>query len=70
MQANILPFEDKKEMNLVPREVFFTSGVGKHRHKLQSFELAFVMPELPFAISLQSAAFSRRAAGSCPAPRV
>ncbi|OHB45469.1 MAG: arginine decarboxylase, pyruvoyl-dependent [Planctomycetes bacterium GWC2_49_10] len=25
---------------MVPREIFFTSGVGKHRHKLQSFELA------------------------------
>ena len=25
---------------MVPREVFFTSGVGKHKHKLQSFELA------------------------------
>jgi arginine decarboxylase len=27
-------------MMSVPREVFFTSGVGKHKHKLQSFELA------------------------------
>ena len=27
-------------MLLVPSEIFFTSGVGKHRHKLQSFELA------------------------------
>lgn len=25
---------------LVPRQVFFTKGVGKHRNKLQSFELA------------------------------
>jgi arginine decarboxylase len=25
---------------LVPREVFFTKGVGKHKNKLQSFELA------------------------------
>ena len=25
---------------LVPRRVFFTKGVGKHRNKLQSFELA------------------------------
>jgi arginine decarboxylase len=25
---------------LVPKEVFFTKGVGKHRNKLQSFELA------------------------------
>ena len=25
---------------MVPKEVFFTSGVGKHHHKLQSFELA------------------------------
>lgn len=25
---------------MVPKEVFFTSGVGKHRYKLQSFELA------------------------------
>jgi arginine decarboxylase len=25
---------------MVPKEVFFTSGVGKHKHKLQSFELA------------------------------
>ncbi len=24
----------------VPREIFFTKGVGKHRNKLQSFELA------------------------------
>ncbi|HAU36391.1 MAG TPA: arginine decarboxylase, pyruvoyl-dependent [Phycisphaerales bacterium] len=26
--------------SLVPREVFFTKGVGKHRNRLQSFELA------------------------------
>lgn len=25
---------------MVPREVFFTSGVGRHKHRLQSFELA------------------------------
>ncbi len=25
---------------MVPREVFFTKGVGRHRHRLQSFELA------------------------------
>ena len=25
---------------MVPREVFFTKGVGKHRTRLQSFELA------------------------------
>lgn len=25
---------------LVPRELFFTRGVGRHRHKLRSFELA------------------------------
>jgi arginine decarboxylase len=25
---------------MVPREVFFTKGVGRHQHKLQSFELA------------------------------
>ncbi len=27
-------------MNLVPKEIFFTKGVGRHREKLQSFELA------------------------------
>lgn len=27
-------------MNLVPKEVFFTHGVGTHRDKLRSFELA------------------------------
>lgn len=27
-------------MALVPREMFFTKGVGKHRHNLQSFEMA------------------------------
>ena len=26
--------------DMVPREVFFTKGVGRHIHKLQSFELA------------------------------
>jgi len=26
--------------SLVPKEVFFTKGVGKHRNRLQSFELA------------------------------
>ena len=26
--------------SMVPREVFFTKGVGKHRNRLQSFELA------------------------------
>lgn len=25
---------------IVPKQVFFTKGVGKHKHKLQSFELA------------------------------
>ena len=25
---------------MVPKEVFFTSGVGRHKHRLQSFELA------------------------------
>lgn len=25
---------------MVPKQVFFTKGVGKHKHKLQSFELA------------------------------
>ena len=27
-------------MALVPQEMFFTKGVGKHRHNLQSFEMA------------------------------
>lgn len=27
-------------INLVPRQMFFTKGVGKHRHNLQSFEAA------------------------------
>ncbi len=27
-------------MPLVPKEIFFTKGVGKHRNRLQSFELA------------------------------
>jgi arginine decarboxylase len=26
--------------DMVPKEVFFTKGVGRHIHKLQSFELA------------------------------
>jgi arginine decarboxylase len=25
---------------MVPKEVFFTKGVGRHKHKLESFELA------------------------------
>ena len=25
---------------MVPKQVFFTKGVGKHKHELQSFELA------------------------------
>jgi len=25
---------------MVPKKVFFTKGVGKHKHQLQSFELA------------------------------
>jgi arginine decarboxylase len=28
---------------LIPKEVFFTKGVGKHRNRLQSFELALRM---------------------------
>jgi len=28
------------EMDMVPRKVFFTKGVGKHKEKLTSFELA------------------------------
>jgi len=27
-------------MTMIPRNVFLTKGVGKHRHKLQSFEMA------------------------------
>jgi len=27
-------------MRLVPQRIFFTKGVGRHRHQLQSFELA------------------------------
>jgi arginine decarboxylase len=26
--------------NMVPKKVFFTKGIGKHKHELQSFELA------------------------------
>ena len=29
--------------NLVPKEMFFTKGVGKHREKLTSFELALAL---------------------------
>jgi arginine decarboxylase len=29
-----------ENMSLVPKQVFFTNGVGKHARKLQSFELA------------------------------
>ena len=25
---------------MVPKKVFFTNGVGRHKHELQSFELA------------------------------
>jgi arginine decarboxylase len=38
-----LPFFDKEQIGmgeLVPKKVFFTKGVGKHRTRLQSFELA------------------------------
>jgi len=28
------------DINLVPKEVFFTKGVGRHKNQLQSFELA------------------------------
>jgi len=27
-------------MRIIPKKVFFTKGVGRHRHELQSFELA------------------------------
>src|SRR4030066_585403 len=27
-------------MRIIPKKVFFTKGVGKHRYQLQSFELA------------------------------
>lgn len=27
-------------MNMVPKRMFFTKGVGRHKHELQSFELA------------------------------
>src|SRR5512136_2184203 len=27
-------------MRIVPKKVFFTKGVGRHKHQLQSFELA------------------------------
>jgi arginine decarboxylase len=34
----VLPLNNNQDM--VPKEVFFTKGVGRHIHKLQSFELA------------------------------
>lgn len=32
--------EEEKNMSIIPSQVFFTKGVGVHREKLQSFELA------------------------------
>ena len=40
MCVNLLTFKDIIEMQSVPKKVFFTKGVGKHKEKLQSFELA------------------------------
>lgn len=34
-------------MRLVPRELFLTRGVGRHRHKLRSFELALQDAGIP-----------------------
>jgi hypothetical protein len=42
-RAAVLTPRDEKELGVVgfvPREMFFTKGVGKHREKLTSFELA------------------------------
>lgn len=36
----IFLFEESKSIMMIPRLVFFTKGVGKHKDKLQSFELA------------------------------
>src|SRR2546421_11725996 len=39
----LVPFEQPEERDVVgfvPKEMFFTKGVGKHREKLTSFELA------------------------------
>ena len=40
--------EEPLEFNnawLVPKKIFFTKGIGRHKAKLQSFELARAMPE-------------------------
>jgi arginine decarboxylase len=38
-QQNLVVVADRR-FSMVPREVFFTRGVGRHRLQLQSFELA------------------------------
>jgi arginine decarboxylase len=43
---------------LVPREMFFTKGVGKHRHNLQSFEAALRQARIaPFNLVRVSSIF-------------
>ena len=37
---SFIRFGGLKLISLIPKEVFFTSGVGKHKLKLQSFEFA------------------------------
>jgi arginine decarboxylase len=36
----ITVFMAEEQRSLIPREVFFTRGIGKHKEKLSSFELA------------------------------
>src|SRR5471032_2589549 len=38
--ASSLRHKEREVVGFVPKEMFFTKGVGKHREKLTSFELA------------------------------
>ncbi len=40
MQANFLSWRINMENSLLPNKMFFTKGMGHHRNKLQSFEVA------------------------------
>jgi len=40
LKTHTRPEEDKLGLNMVPKRIFLTKGVGKHKERLTSFELA------------------------------
>ena len=56
-------------VGFVPKEMFFTKGVGKHREKLTSFELALRSAGIAACNLVRVSSIFRRDAGFSRAPR-